>query len=82
MFAGGVQDTESCLSPGVTLTFVGGNGADVGIVPLAADEAAPGPNAVVAIAVKLYVVPPTNPNTVQEVEAVVHDAPPGLALTV
>ena len=86
MEAGAVHDTtEEALAFEVAVTVVGALGAVDGVAGVAGPEAADGwlvPMTLVAVTVKVYVVPLVRPVTVHEVATVTHVMPPGAEVTV
>jgi hypothetical protein len=69
------------------VTSVGATGGgsteeEDGVTGALGAEGGPFPVALVAITVKVYGVPFVSPVTVHDVDAVVHVAPPGVAVTV
>jgi hypothetical protein len=67
--AGAVQVTDMLpLLFTVALTAVGAPGSSAGVIPLDAAEAAPVPNALVAVTVKVYEVPTVNPAMVVDAD--------------
>jgi hypothetical protein len=70
------------LAAPVALTAVGAPGTVEGTTAAEADEAAPVPDAFVAVTVNVYEVPFVRPVTVHDVVAVVHVNEPGEDVTV
>ena len=80
---GAVQDTTDwALAYDVPVTAVGTPGRVAGVAGAEAADAGPVPAALVALTVNVYGVPLVRPPTVQEVEDVEHENPPGEAVTV
>jgi hypothetical protein len=84
VYVGAVQLTTDCvLAYDVAVTLVGGFGTVVaGMMLFEAAEAGLVPAELVAVTVKVYVVPLVRPVTVQDVLLVVQVRPPGLDVTV
>ena len=81
--AGAVQETEAeaAIAP-VATTEVGASGTAEGTIDEDATEAEPVPDTFVAVTENEYEVPFVRPETVHDVEAVVHWNPAGLEVTV
>jgi len=83
LLAGAVHDTtDDAFAAPVALTAVGAPGTVEGTTAADALEAAPVPEAFVAVTLNVYDVPFVNPATVHEVVAVVHVNEPGEDVTV
>jgi hypothetical protein len=83
LLTGAAHDTTDwVLAAPVALTAVGAPGTVDGVTAAEADEAAPVPDAFVAVTVNVYEVPFVRPVTVHDVDAVVHVNEPGEDVTV
>ena len=83
MLAGAVHvTTDWVLAAPIALTAVGAPGTVAGTTAADADEAAPVPDAFVAVTVNVYEVPFVRPVTVHEVDTVEHVNEPGVEVTV
>jgi hypothetical protein len=80
--AGGVKLTVACWLPAVAVTAVGAPGTVAGVTLFDAADAGPVPIALVAVTVKVYVVPFVKPVTVIGLDAPVAVMLPGLEVTV
>jgi hypothetical protein len=80
--AGGVKLTVACALPAVAVPIVGAPGTVAGVTLLDAADAGPVPIALVAVTVKVYVVPFVKPVTVIGLDAPVAMMLPGLEVTV
>ena len=72
MDAGAVQVTTADWFPGIAVTAVGAPGVVEGVAAAEGVEELPVPEALVAVTVKVKVVPLVRPVTVQESAAVAH----------
>jgi len=83
LFAGAIHDTTDCVfTAAVAETEVGASGTADGTIADEAAEAVEVPDAFVAVTRNVYEVPFVKPETVQDVNAVVHVNEPGVEVTV
>jgi hypothetical protein len=82
LLTGAVHETAAEALPGVADTDVGTPGAVAGVTAELGADGALVPAPLVAVTVKVYGVPLTRPLTEQPRVPVVHEAPPGAAVTV